>query len=254
MNASVLTDQQLRQYDNDGFTVIDELIPADELTAVRNHLARIAEGELDGWPTQMFQIADPQHHHNSRGGPKVFGVQLPSKHNEDFAHICDHPRLVSAMKQILGNDIERHTDQSLIKHGDLANNAGGQSYYHQDSYYWKLAPKVGCNVWIALDDVGPDAIALGIMPGTHKSWQLVEHEQYYDDPALCNAVTGRAFERHRIPASQIDFTKETMVPLKPGGAAFFSNYTWHRADPNLSGEMKCAYAIAYRLIGSKPER
>ena len=30
-------------------------------------------------------------------------------------------------------------------------------------------------------------------------------------------------------------------------AAFFTNFTWHRAEPNRTGKDLCAYAIAYVL-------
>ena len=52
----------------------------------------------------------------------------------------------------------------------------------QNSIYWKIAPELDCNCWIPLTSVGIDASALAIMPKTHQSWQLVEHESYYDDP------------------------------------------------------------------------
>ncbi len=53
---------------------------------------------------------------------------------------------------------------------------GGCSYYHQDSYYWKIAPELGYDCWIPLTSVGIDASALAVMPKTHQGWQLVEHE------------------------------------------------------------------------------
>ncbi len=69
--------------------------------------------------------------------------------------------------------------------------------------------------WIPLDEVGPDAIALGIKPGTQKNWTLQSHEDYYD--------------------------------MQPGDGLFFTNYTWHRSEPNRSGETLMFYAVAYQL-------
>ena len=121
--------------------------------------------------------------------------------------------------------------------------------FHQDSFYWHLAPEQGCNSWIALDEVGVDGCALAIMPRTQQSWELIEHEGYYDEPSFHNARSGEAFKRWRIPITEIDFSGEVLLPMSPGDAAFFTNYTWHRSEPNRSGVHKCAYAIAYQLRG-----
>ena len=61
------------------------------------------------------------------------------------------------------------------------------------------------------------------------------------------ARSGEAFQRWRIPLDTIDFSGEVLLPMSPGDAAFFTNYTWHRSEPNNSGVHKCAYAIAYQL-------
>lgn len=254
--TEVVTDQQKQQYDAEGYTVVRELIPADVVAEIRTLVDEIVEGEHDAtWPQEMLQIAEPGKYRNKHGGNLPWGIQNPSKHHPTFAAFCQHPRLVAAMQRLIGtDDIERHTDQALVKHAFMAEGDGGRSFYHQDSYYWKLEPGVGCNAWIALHDVGENAIALGIMPGTHADWTLVEHEKYFDNPPIHSGRHGAAFERFRIPDEAIDYSREVVLPMQPGDAAFFTNYTWHRAEPNLSGQRKAAYAIAYRKAGAKPVR
>ena len=154
------------------------------------------------------------------------------------------------MESLLGGPVVKFTDQTLMKSAHNPSPQGGRSYYHQDSYYWRIDPRLGCNCWIALDEVGPDAIALGLIPGSHKDWILVDHESYYDNPAGCRPSNGTRFKRHRIAEDRVDFSKEVLVPMKPGDGAFFTNHTWHRAEPNHSGEHKFAYAIAYELAAS----
>ena len=92
-----------------------------------------------------------------------------------------------------------------------------------------------------------DASALAILPKTQQSWELTEHERYFDEPNFYNQRTGEAFMRWRIPEEKVDRSQEVQLPMEPGDAAYFTNYTWHRADPNASGEHKMAYAIAYQL-------
>jgi phytanoyl-CoA hydroxylase len=242
-----LTEHQLRQYRDEGYTVVRGLIEPELMAAVKAELMRIMHGEQDRWPIEHFQILDPEEYKNPKGGVVPVGVQLPAKNHEDFRRVQSHPNLQAAMSQILGGPVKPFTDQALIKSAWIKEDDGGQTFYHQDSYYWLLKPERGCNVWIPCDDVGPGAIGLAVMPGTHKGWKLVEHEQYFDDPKPFGARGGQPYKRHRIPPGTIDYSKEVAYNLTAGDAVFFSNFTWHRADPNKSGQHKCAYAIAYQL-------
>lgn len=237
-----LTEEQRRQYREEGYTVVRGLISQEEAARVRRRLLEIVRGEHD-WPPDHLQVLDPSRFRNERGGPIPVGVQIPAKREEVFRTIADHPNLQNVMAQLLGGPVKRYTDQALIKSSFIS----GESFYHQDSYYWHLKPGLGCNAWIALDEVDRGAIALAIMPGTHRRWTLDPHEEYFDEPTFHNAHTGNAFTRYRIPFERIDFSQEVLLPMSPGDAAFFTNYTWHRAEPNRSGVDKCAYAIAYQL-------
>ena len=151
------------------------------------------------------------------------------------------------MACLLDEPIELFTEQIGIKHGWIEEEQGGRSYFHQDSWYWKIDPELGCNCWIPMDAVGADAIALAVMPESHRNWSLTEHESYYDDPPWGRADPEfEPLKRHRIPHDQIDYSKELLVPMEAGDGLFFSNYTWHRSEPNRSGQTKAFYAIAYQ--------
>ena len=237
-----LDESKLRQYEHDGYTTVERLISTAEAAAVRKRLMELLEGEHD-WPDLHFQILDPVTFRNTREGFVPIGVQRPAKQEAVFRQIADHVNLQGAMSRLMGGPVKRFTDQALIKNRAI----DGQSFYHQDSYYWKIQPRRGCNAWIALDEVGVDASALGILPGTHRDWKLATHERYYDEPNFYAARTGEAFTRWRIPTEGLDLSGEVVLPMQPGDAAFFSNYTWHRSEVNRSGEHKTAYAIAYQL-------
>jgi hypothetical protein len=242
-----LTAAHKQQYDADGYTLVRGLIPAAELAPLREILIGF-ENDYQGWPPRShFQVLDPNRYRNGVGEPVPIGVQQPAKHSDLFRRIADHPNLQRAMATLLGGAVVRFTDQSLIKWGWLKETQGGKSFYHQDSYYWNLDPKLGCNVWIPMDEVDHNAIALAVMPGTQRGWALLEHEQYYDDPGWFGYGGDTPFQRHRIAAARVDESDEVLVPMAPGDGLFFTNYTWHRSEPNASGVTKCAYAIAYRL-------
>jgi ectoine hydroxylase-related dioxygenase (phytanoyl-CoA dioxygenase family) len=246
------TPQHLRQYEEEGYTLIKGLIPRDTVATVRTAMANILSGNHSLKPGH-FQLIDPANYKRPDGSPIPAGIQRPARGDATFALMCDHPNLQNAMSALLGGDVQLFTEQALIKHGFINNEQGGRTFYHQDSYYWKINPALGCNCWIPFDNVGKDAIALSIMPRSQKGWTITPHDHYYDDPVYTDSQ-GKPYQRWRIPLDQIDYSKEVLVPMEPGDALFFSNYTWHRSEPNRTGKDLMAYAIAYQLTPAAAEK
>lgn len=239
--------QAQQTYADVGYCLDRNLIPRAAVDAARARVVAVMEDQ-PAW-AEEWQVLDPKRRLNSRGQPLPIGLQLPSRHEPVFDAVARHPNLVAAMSALLGGEVELFTDQIGIKHGFIAEEQGGRSYYHQDSYYWKIAPNLGANCWIPLDVVGRDAIALAVKPGTQRDWTLHPHEAYQDDPAWGKALgaTFQTFPRYRIPLAEIDFSDEIVFPMQPGDGLFFTNYTWHRSEPNRTGETRMFYAIAYKL-------
>jgi len=242
----VLSGEQIKHYREMGYTLIRGLIPAEELAVAREILLKIDDGDCCG-------IVDDQFHHavafkNDRRGKIIAGVQSPAKSLPVFDAIAGHHRLKTAMQELLGGPVTRYTDQCGIKSFHIKTAQGGQTFYHQDSNYWRIAPEQGCNCWIPFDDVGPDSSALAVIPQSHAGWIMQEHELYLDDPPLCSGRSAQPFKRRRIPLDRVDYSKELLIPMKAGDGLFFTNYTWHRSEKNKSGKTKCFYAIAFQKV------
>ncbi|MDA0840455.1 MAG: phytanoyl-CoA dioxygenase family protein [Planctomycetota bacterium] len=241
----MITRKHIDQYWEEGYTLIRDLVPAENCDAVRTRALEVAHGDND-WGDGPFQILPQADFKWDDGSYIPIGIQGPARHEEIFKNFTEHKNFVEAMAALLRGKVKLFTDQIGVKYDFLADYSGGVSHYHQDSYYWHIAPELGCNCWFPLQEVDVDASALGVMPRSHEGWNLIEHEQYYDDPPYSTSRSSEPFKRHRIPRDQIDFSKEEILPMKAGDALFFTNYTWHRAEPNLSGTDKLFYAIAYK--------
>ena len=244
----LVSQQHRQQYRESGYCLIPELIPHNAIAAAWQRITEVA-ADPDVWPTTHFQMFDPARYTSAIGKPLPGGIQGPARRDAVFADVADHPRLIEAMAGLLAGEVEHFADQIGLKHGVISEEQGARSYFHQDSFYWKIAPELGCNCWIPLTEVGPEASALAVMPGSHDGWKLIDHESYYDDPPLGSiGETGfEPFKRHRVPLQQVDPSREVLLATKPGDGLFFTNYTWHRSEPNRSGETRAFYAIAYQL-------
>jgi hypothetical protein len=243
----MVSDEAKRLYSDDGYCLCNGLIPGDLIATARARVIEMLEDQ-PAWAERSWQLLDPERATNSTGQALPIGIQRPALHEDVFAAIAHHPALIEAMADLLGGDVELFTDQIGVKHGFITEEQGGRSYYHQDSYYWHIDPELGVNCWIPFDDVGADAIAIGVKPGSQRGWQLHEHESYDDNPAWgrFDGNTFRSFQRWRVPLAEIDFSDEKVVPMAPGDGLFFTNYTWHRSEPNRTGQTRMFYAIAYQ--------
>ena len=245
-----ITNQHLATYRDQGYCLVRNLIPDDLVSAARTRILEVA-ADLPDWPSKHFQILDPAGYASRTGKPIPVGLQRPGLNEDVFSRIAEHPNLASAMEAVLDGPVELFTEQIGIKHGWIEQEQGGRSYFHQDSWYWKIDPELGCNCWIPMNTVDVDQIALAVMPGSQRDWTLTEHESYYDDPPWGRAADAfEPFKRHRITASEIDYTREFLIPMNPGDGLFFTNYTWHRSEPNRSGQTRSFYAIAYQRISA----
>src|ERR1043165_9195997 len=130
-----LTDQQLQQYRDEGYTLGPGLIPATDLEPARRELLALEAGEHD-WPEDYFQFPDPAKVRNPKGGKLIGGVQRPAKKSEDFNRIAQHANLQAAMATLLGGPVKLFTNQCGIKSRYITTEQGGMSFFHQDSYYW----------------------------------------------------------------------------------------------------------------------
>ena len=242
-----VTERHIEDYREEGYCLVEGLMPADQVAAVRQRVEEIVELKPE-WPERHFQVLDPERYQSAAGQALPGGIQQPAGQEEVFRALADHTHLVAAMERLLGAPVERYTDQVGVKYGQVVEEQGGRSYFHQDSFYWHIDPQLGCNCWIPLWPVGREAIALAVMPRTQQGWRLIEHESYFDDPAMGHLGDGfKSFKRHRVPLDQVDYSREILIPMQPGDGLFFTNYTWHRSEPNRTGENRAFYAIAYQV-------
>jgi phytanoyl-CoA dioxygenase PhyH len=255
----MLTAEQKRFFGENGYVKIERLLEESEIAGLRERLEEVLLGTRE-WPRSCFQTLDPARYRAPSGAPMPEGIQRPAAVDGRFQAVADHPRLVAVMRELIGPDAVRYTDQVILKSPGLS----PATFFHQDGFYWRNTSERTINCWIALDDAERDNGCLCFMPGSHRGG-LVEHELYFDEPTLHSGETGVPFERKRIPlrwntpsdartasdggpypSSVPDFAREVAEPARAGDALLFLKYTWHRSDPNRSDRQRRAYAIAYQ--------
>ena len=223
--ASALTDDHLRQFEEQGFFVLERVIPAEHLEMMRAeaaHLMAQNDGKADreGRPRTtkyFFSVWD-----EPEGANPV--KDAARAHIREFVF---SDLMAGVTQALLGDDVFLSFEQFVVK----AAEKGGTFAWHQDSAYVSTshAPYLTC--WCTLDDVSEENGTVYMLPydcaGTRG---LVPHTKLEDDFDL----VGYRGDDPGVP-----------VLCPAGSIAFFSSHVLHRSGPNTTPRQRRIYLPQY---------
>ena len=174
MTQKTLTAQELDQYKEQGYLLIEKFFSQEELAPLMERCLAIVRGECD-IPEDMLVMKDVMVVKGVADPKEVeMGVaKIQDFHNDPvlFEKYSKHPRLLDLIESLLGPDLE-------VIHTMLINKppgVDGRHPFHQDLLYFPFRPAD----WIvatstALEEVTRENGCLEIFPGSHKG-DLMEH-------------------------------------------------------------------------------
>lgn len=224
-----LSNEQIEQYQRDGFIAIEGFLDAGELETwraatdeavaqrVEQKGALSNQADSDSYYAQVFMQC----------------LQLANTH-EGMKTLMHDPRLGEVAATLAGVDgIRIWHDQALIKPP-----YGNPTAWHLDNPYWSFSSPDSISIWVALDDATLGNGCLWYLPGTHK--------------------TAR-YENVGIGHNQRDLFKvypewigmEAVPAACPAGSAVFHNgLTAHGAGANMTPRARRAMTCGYMPDGS----
>ena len=109
---SVLTPEQIAQYQQDGYTILRNALSAEEVSELRTHLEGIASGALPFPEANIeFDPNAPQQRHIDH----LRKINGPSDCDPFFRDHAARESLLTAAADLLGPDIKLYGDQVFIK-------------------------------------------------------------------------------------------------------------------------------------------
>ncbi|GKQ33773.1 phytanoyl-CoA dioxygenase family protein [Streptomyces sp. A012304] len=227
--APILTDAGLRQYREDGFTVVRGLFGYDEVERLREeftalHTAgrrvpghfepRAGSDPLDAWPRVM---------HPHEISPLARRVLLDA-------------RLREALEALLGEEVLAAQSMYYFK----PPGARGQAL-HQDNFYLRVEPGTCVAAWLACDEIGRDNGGLEVVPGTHRMEVFC--------PQQADAEV--SFAREYVPPPP--GLEPVPVDMAPGDVLFFNGSLVHGSQPNRTADRFRRSFIGH-YVGRSAER
>ena len=226
--AIELSDQQLTDYQRDGFVVVEDLVSAGELSALQERLHEYTHG---GRSQEQIRVqteprvtrGELRVEHPGDGIRKIDGLV---ESDDLFQALGRLPNVVAVLTRFLGPDIKMFRNAVLLK----APEVGSAKGMHQDSPYWPIRPMELCSCWFAIDEATTENGCMGVIAGAHRKGAL-PHVHVTDDYVV-------APEHHADAA-------KTLVPMPAGAGLFFHSLLPHATEPNLSNTWRRAIALSY---------
>jgi len=225
---SVLNQDQLQQFHDDGYYVVKKLFDREEIdllkkTAVEDRMLdqqSFGRDDGEGGSVRLSLWNHP--------GDTIYGM---------FAR-CR--RTVDTVEQILDDEVYHYHSKMILKDAKI----GGAWAWHQDYGYWYqnglLYPDL-ISVFIAVDPSTKLNGCLQVIRGSHKMGR-VNH-------VLTGDQSGADMERVEQALKRMDLV---YVEMEPGDAVFFHSNTLHRSDQNKSDMPRWSLICCYNARHNDP--
>jgi len=214
----MVTPENVRQYQNEGYTICREVVTPATLTRMR--------AIIDGFIDEMSQVMRPEH------------LDKPHVWHRRFLDMCATPELLDHVEPFIGPDIVLFSSHIISK----AKRDGLAVPWHQDANYWSLEPMNVITLWLAIDDATVENGCMRVIPGTHRLGPL-EHVPA-EDPQTKVLHEG-------LPPEAFDEARAVNCELRAGDCSFHAPYTIHGSAPNTSERRRCGYTMRFMPADTK---
>lgn len=228
-----LTPDELDFYDEQGYLVIADAVPADMLKAVIDETERmVAVASTISEGTPMLDL-DPSH---TPEKPRVRRIKSQHEHSDFFKAFAGDPLIMALLEPLMPSGVRIHNTKINMKsagHGESIE-------WHQD---WAFYPHTNDDVLavgIYLDDCTPENGPMMVLPGSHKGPTYDHHEGAY----FCGAMDPEACD--------LDFSKAVPLTGTAGTLTIHHARLIHGSAHNLSDRSRRFLLQAYAAVDAWP--
>ena len=268
-----LTDAQRERFQENGFLILDKIIPDPTLTAIRAEYAallddiardllaagRIAETfehlDFDARYAALLAAAPEQYQRLDISLPMVHDLAPDATLNAGAAvfGLLTGPALLAVVEDLIGPEIYcnpiQHTrikmPEALLPAHARENSNIARTLWHQDAAVAlaEAAATEMLTVWVAITDATREMGCMVAVPGSHRFPDLAPH---------CPGRSGVG--EIYIPEALVE--PHPVVPLEvgAGGVVLLHRRTWHGAYPNTSERLRWSFDLRYQPPGQPTGR
>ncbi|MBD3788969.1 MAG: phytanoyl-CoA dioxygenase family protein [Campylobacterales bacterium] len=240
-----LSDEQLEQFDRDGFIVLRDFAPKEQCEAIldvaKTHLKyRIEPLETETGYDQKDKayrtdVADYRSLFQEELAP-VRRLRQVYERDILFKEWMEDAKIRPILEQILRDKVVL----TLAHHNSIMTkmpHVSTQTRWHQDRRYWRYTDNNLVSVWLALGEEYSDNGVLEFMPGSHR--------MHFD----ADQFDEKEYFREDSPKNSALIQSKVSTRLQRGDVVIFHSLLLHRANKNDTDEPKIAFV--YTVKGSR---
>ncbi|MEL0456031.1 phytanoyl-CoA dioxygenase family protein [Flavobacteriaceae bacterium SZ-1-7] len=219
--SAVITNEQLKQFKEDGFCIVKNVIPQELIERLRDECQRFIKEKDDEMDRKGVEVDEINHK-----GKRYF-IALRYKDSETMQDLIFGKEMEEITRKVLGEEVYLFLEQFVVKAADK----GMTFSWHQDSGYLDFDHTPYLSVWCPLDDVTEENGTVYLLPykeaGTEKRIDHILQEG-------TNDKIGYFGDNPGVPAI-----------LKAGDVALFSSTCFHRSGSNTTNKSRRVLLIQY---------
>lgn len=269
---SLVTEEHVSFYDENGFVHIDNFLTPEEVSSLKNDISNVIKSsKVPAVVRPHVQMMGTKYHLDSVATADLFFekqcVSLDGKLTEPLtasvhkiAHavhvVCEGAKSVTFSEKMCDavRKLTGYTHPTLMQGMFLLKQPryGEPSPVHADETYVMSDPQGHVTgVWIALDDSLEHNGCLQFLPGSHrthklsKKWirkQVDGHEVGQEGESIMKFVDEDPDNTANQSLREEDFVK---VEVRSGGLVLINGLVLHKSDPNHSADPRAAYTFHF---------
>ena len=146
--------------------------------------------------------------------------------------IAMNPRILDLVEGVLGPDFFLWASNFFIKEPRSTAAVG----WHQDAYYWPMAPHHSVTVWLAFDDVDEINGGMKLIPGSHRGG-IIKHRR--------STETSSVLTLELADGSDFSAGNAVQFRLKAGECSLHDDRAIHGSPANPSDRRRAGLTMRY---------
>jgi phytanoyl-CoA hydroxylase len=223
-----LTAAEREHYEREGYVIIPDVFPPDELQAIDAEIDQLLDKLLA--ERRERGKARGNSHHEETGSILQLGLRSPV-----CQQVAEDARVLDLIEDIVTPGIAIYSVKLIAKppFTDIP------CHWHQDDAYYvkQSASRTRMSVWVPLQDAHEQNGCLWIVPRSHL-WGLQQHAN--KDYGQCRL----SMNDEEIEA--ILKEQAVPVPVRAGSAVLFSALLWHGSKGNQTATVRRAFITSYQ--------
>jgi len=231
----LLTLEQRKFYEENGFILIKGIVSPQDIALFRDRFLEIANSEA-GPPDMLIMrdVKELKQHGKKRTGEHAITKLQNFQDDEVFFKYCSNANIVKYVSCFTGPDVKSVHTMLINKPPNIGET--GRHPLHQDLHYFPFRPadRIVC-AWTAMEKITRENGGLVVLKGTHKG-QLLEHD-YPEWEA--NSMY------HGVKSIENENAERVYLDMEIGDTVFFHPILIHGSGANKTTGFRKAISCHY---------